>query len=108
MHLKAAFTTVVALAGTLLTTSVAAVAQTEKIAPAQIRRIVVSIRDRKLALIENGKIVKIYRVAVGAEVSPSPRGEFTIVHRIPEPTYYAPGVVIPPGRDNPLGRIFLS
>jgi lipoprotein-anchoring transpeptidase ErfK/SrfK len=67
------------------------------------RRIVVSIADRKLALVENGKVVKIYRVAVGAKVSPSPKGEYTIVHRIPEPTYYAPGVIIPPGKDNPLG-----
>lgn len=67
------------------------------------RRIVVSIPHRKLALLENGKVVKIYRVAVGAKVSPSPQGEFTIVHRIPEPTYYAPGVIIPPGADNPLG-----
>lgn len=67
------------------------------------RRIVVSIADRKLALVENGKVVKIYRVAVGAKVSPSPQGEYTIVHRIPEPAYYAPGVIIPPGKDNPLG-----
>ena len=40
------------------------------------RRIVVSIPDRKLALLENGRVVKIYPVAVGTEVSPSPAGEF--------------------------------
>ena len=72
------------------------------------RRIVVSIPDRKLALLENGRVVKIYPVAVGAEVSPSPAGEFRIVHRIPQPTYYAPGKVIPPGPANPLGTRWLG
>ena len=41
------------------------------------RRVVVSIPDRKLALIENNQIVSIYPVAVGAPVSPSPVGTFT-------------------------------
>lgn len=72
------------------------------------RRIVVSITERKLALIENDKVVKIYRVAVGAKASPSPQGEYTIVHRIPEPTYYAPGVIMPPGKDNPLGTRWIG
>jgi lipoprotein-anchoring transpeptidase ErfK/SrfK len=67
------------------------------------RRIVVSVPDRKLAVIENGKVIKIYRVAVGAKDSPSPSGEFKIINRVQKPTYYAPGVVIPAGEDNPLG-----
>src|SRR6266704_3054918 len=45
------------------------------------RQIVVSIPDRKLAVIENGEIVKVYPVAVGAEDSPSPAGSFVIVNR---------------------------
>jgi len=72
------------------------------------RRIVVSIPDCKLALVENGRVVKIYRVAVGAQISPSPPGEFKITQRLVEPTYYAPGVVIPPGKDNPLGTRWLG
>jgi len=67
------------------------------------RRIVVSVPDRKLALLENDRIVKIYDVAVGASVSPSPTGEFQIAQRLENPTYYKPGVVIPPGSSNPLG-----
>jgi lipoprotein-anchoring transpeptidase ErfK/SrfK len=66
-------------------------------------RIVVSIPDRKLALVEDGRVRRVYPVAVGARVSPSPTGEFRIVSRISRPTYYHPGVVIPPGKDNPLG-----
>jgi L,D-transpeptidase catalytic domain len=67
------------------------------------RRIVVSIPDRKLALLENGQVVKIYDVAVGAAVSPSPDGEYQIAQRLENPTYYHPGVVTGPGADNPLG-----
>ena len=67
------------------------------------RRMVVSIPDRKLVLVEGGRVVKIYNVAVGATVSPSPNGEFRIAQRLENPTYYKPGVVIGPGKDNPLG-----
>jgi lipoprotein-anchoring transpeptidase ErfK/SrfK len=67
------------------------------------RRIVVSLPDRKLALLEGDRVVKIYTVAVGAAASPSPNGEFRIAQRLENPTYYKPGVVIAPGKDNPLG-----
>jgi lipoprotein-anchoring transpeptidase ErfK/SrfK len=67
------------------------------------RRIVVSIPDRKLALLENDHAVKIYDVAVGASVSPSPDGEYQVAQRLENPTYYHPGVVIGPGATNPLG-----
>jgi lipoprotein-anchoring transpeptidase ErfK/SrfK len=66
------------------------------------RRIVVSIPDRKLVLLEGDRIVKIYNVAVGASESPSPSGEFEIAHRLENPTYFHPGVVIGPGANNPL------
>lgn len=72
------------------------------------RRIVVSIPDRKLALIENGRATKLYDVAVGAPVSPSPTGEFQIVQRLENPTYYKPGVVIGPGVGNPLGTRWMG
>ena len=67
------------------------------------RRIVVSIPDHKLALLENDRVVKTYDVAVGALVSPSPDGEYQIARRLENPTYYHPGMVIGPGIDNPLG-----
>ena len=67
------------------------------------RQILVSIPDRKLAVIEQGKLIRSFPVSVGASISPSPTGEFTIVHRLANPTYYHPGVVIPPGSDNPIG-----
>jgi len=72
------------------------------------RRVVVSIPDRKLALLENDQVVSIYSVAVGAPVSPSPVGTFTVVTRVTDPTYYRPGKVIGPGAANPIGTRWIG
>ena len=72
------------------------------------RRIIVSIPDRKLALVEDGRVLRVYPVAVGARVSPSPTGEFKVVRRLSNPTYYHPGIVIVPGRRNPLGTRWIG
>lgn len=71
--------------------------------PSPKRLVLVSIPDRKLALLEDGKVVKVYRVAVGSSLSPSPSGEFAIVTRITNPTYYHPHVVIPASAESPIG-----
>lgn len=119
--LGAAKTQWVTLAATLLVTVAESLAQekqanrtelagqsSERSENLAVRRIVVSIPDRKLALIVGDRVVKSYPVAVGAKVSPSPSGDFKIAHRIPQPTYYAPGKIIPPGKDNPLGTRWLG
>jgi lipoprotein-anchoring transpeptidase ErfK/SrfK len=68
------------------------------------RRIVlVSIADRKLAVMDGDDVIATFPVAVGATKSPSPTGAFQIVSRVPNPTYYRPGTVIPSGKNNPLG-----
>ncbi len=72
------------------------------------RRIVVSIPDRKLALVENDRVVKIYATAVGAPSSPTPSGTYTIVQRIPNPTWYGPGKVVGPGKGNPVGTRWMG
>lgn len=72
------------------------------------RRVVVSIPARRLALVEDGRVVKTYAIAVGAAESPSPVGEFRIINRLTEPTYYRPGTVIPPGPANPLGTRWIG
>jgi lipoprotein-anchoring transpeptidase ErfK/SrfK len=69
---------------------------------------VVSIPDRKLVVVENEKAIATFAVAVGATDSPSPAGEFRIVNRITNPTYYHPGSVIPSGKDNPIGTRWLG
>jgi lipoprotein-anchoring transpeptidase ErfK/SrfK len=75
---------------------------------ASVRRLVVSIPDRKLAVVENNHVVEIYAVAVGAPNSPSPTGTFTIVNRVANPTYYHPGKVIAPGPQNPIGTRWIG
>jgi lipoprotein-anchoring transpeptidase ErfK/SrfK len=75
---------------------------------AVIRRVVVSIPDRKLALLENDQIVSIYSIAVGAPVSPSPAGTFSVVNRVTNPTYYKRGKVVTPGARNPVGTRWIG
>jgi lipoprotein-anchoring transpeptidase ErfK/SrfK len=72
------------------------------------RRIVISIPDRKLALIEDGKVVKIYQTAVGADATPSPTGTFTVIRRVPNPTWYHAGKVVAPGKNNPVGSRWIG
>jgi lipoprotein-anchoring transpeptidase ErfK/SrfK len=72
------------------------------------RRIVVSIPDRKLALIVDGQVVKVYETAVGKASTPSPSGEFSVVHRIPHPTWYGHKIPVPPGKSNPLGTRWIG
>ena len=61
-----------------------AMAQNEEQRRQPQRRIVISIPDRKLALIEDGKVVRIYPTAVGADATPSPTGSFTVIRRVSE------------------------
>ena len=72
------------------------------------RKLVISIPDRKIALIEDGRVVKVYPVAVGAGSTPSPKGSFHISSRLLHPTWYQPGKVVPPGPANPLGTRWMG
>jgi lipoprotein-anchoring transpeptidase ErfK/SrfK len=72
------------------------------------QRILVSIPDRKLLLIEGDRVVKTYDVAVGKVSTPTPEGEFQIINHIQNPTYYGTGVVIGPGSGNPLGTRWMG
>ena len=72
------------------------------------RTLLVSIPDLKLAVIEAGDVIATFPIAVGADSSPSPTGEFEIVNRVEKPTYYHSGKVIPTGKDNPLGTRWLG
>src|SRR5215471_8235802 len=71
-------------------------------------RILISIPDRKLALLEGGKVLKVYPVAVGKDSTPSPTGEFHIAHKIVGPTYSHDGKVIAAGEGNPLGSRWMG
>ncbi|MFY9855796.1 MAG: L,D-transpeptidase [Terracidiphilus sp.] len=72
------------------------------------RVIVVSLEDRKLALVENGQVKKVYSVAVGKPSTPSPVGSFTIARRVANPTYHHNGKTVPPGPGNPVGTRWMG
>jgi L,D-transpeptidase-like protein len=72
------------------------------------RTIVVSLEDRKLALLEDGQVKKVYPVAVGKPSSPSPVGTFVIERRVMNPTYSHNGKVVPPGPGNPVGTRWMG
>lgn len=71
--------------------------------PRPARKIVVSVPDKRLILVEGERVVRIYRVATGASSTPSPSGSYRIAQRVSDPTYYHPGKVITAGPENPLG-----
>jgi len=83
--------------------TIAVTAQAADAAARPHRQVVVSVPDRKLAVLQDGVVVRIFPVAVGAAISPSPTGSFLIGNRVERPAFYRPGVVIPPGADNPIG-----
>jgi lipoprotein-anchoring transpeptidase ErfK/SrfK len=72
------------------------------------RLIVISIPDRQLALLEDGELVKVYPIAVGAKHSPSPEGDYTVINHAVNPTYRHKDQLIAPGKDNPLGSRWMG
>ncbi len=96
---------VVVVAGVLAMQAVAQAAVES--APAK-RTIVVSLEDRKLALLEDGQVKKVYPVSVGKPSSPSPVGTFVIERRVMNPTYAHNGKVVPPGPGNPVGSRWMG
>lgn len=93
---------------TIKVLAILAAAATEVFAEGVTRKIVVSIPDRKIALIEDGRVVKMFPVAVGAAKTPSPQGTFHIASRVVKPTWYHPGKVVGAGPANPLGTRWMG
>jgi lipoprotein-anchoring transpeptidase ErfK/SrfK len=96
-----------ALTSVMLMAAAEAFAQ-DKTAAQSARKIIVSIPDRKLAVLEDGKVIKIFSTAVGAPKSPSPSGSFKIVQRLADPTWYGKGKIVPPGKSCPIGTRWLG
>jgi hypothetical protein len=72
------------------------------------RVIIVSLEDRKLALVEDGQVKKVYSVAVGEPSTPSPVGTFSIERRVANPVYHHDGKTILPGPRNPVGTRWMG
>jgi L,D-transpeptidase ErfK/SrfK len=72
------------------------------------RKIVVSIPDRKLVLLEGERTLKVYDVAVGKTTTPSPSGEFQIINHVANPTWFGPEKTVAPGPGNPIGTRWMG
>jgi lipoprotein-anchoring transpeptidase ErfK/SrfK len=86
----------------------AAESMAQENAPRTPRRILVSIPDRKLAVTENDRVIRIFEIAVGAAHSPSPTGVFKVVNHIENPTWYYKGKIVGPGTGNPVGTRWMG
>ena len=72
------------------------------------RQIIISIADRKLALMEDGRVVKTYIIAVGTKHTPSPEGDFVVINHAKDPIYRHGEKEVAPGKDNPLGTRWMG
>lgn|GEM_PF-2338033 len=59
----------------------------------------------RLDLMRDGKPYRSYPIAIGKPTSQTPVGEFKVLNRVKNPTWYPPdgGKAVPPGPNNPLG-----
>lgn len=69
----------------------------------------INIPEYRLFLYHNGELYKIFKVAVGKFDSQSPIGEFRIINKVTNPTWYPENhAAIPPGPKNPLGKYWMG
>jgi len=93
------------LLASLLSAAVGATA----VAPAQAETsIQISLRNRYLTLLDDGKVIGKYPIAIGAPESPTPAGSYAITKMEPAPTYHKKGKVIAPGPKNPVGVRYMA
>jgi lipoprotein-anchoring transpeptidase ErfK/SrfK len=53
-------------------------------------------------------VLRVFPTAVGAPASPSPAGSYKVVERVADPTWYAKGKIVPPGKNNPVGTRWIG
>ena len=68
------------------------------VAPAQAETSIrISLKDRYLTLLDDGKEIGKYPVAIGAPESPTREGSYAVTKMDPQPVYHKKGKVIAPG-----------
>lgn len=75
--------------------------------PRESTAIVLNLPERMIYLFRGGSVAKFWGVAIGADVYPTPTGDFRVLAKEKNPTWEPPKWLekkaIPPGPDNPLG-----
>jgi L,D-transpeptidase ErfK/SrfK len=74
------------------------------------RLVILDRRQRLLRVLENGKELRRYPVAVGMPGWETPVGSFTVIEKTANPTWEHPasGQLLPPGPENPLGSRWIG
>ena len=79
------------------------------VAPAQSETsIEISLKKRYLTLLDDGKVIGKYPVAIGAPESPTPAGSYAVTKMDPAPTYHKGAKIIAPGPKNPVGVRYMA
>jgi lipoprotein-anchoring transpeptidase ErfK/SrfK len=78
-------------------------------APVQ-RELVLDRRNRHLMVLENGRELRRFPVAVGRPGWETPVGRFAVIERVADPSWEHPatGETVPPGPANPLGSRWIG
>ena len=69
--------------------------------------IIINIDRNEMAYIKKGKLIRIYKVATGSSLTPTPTGNFKIVNKIKNRPYYK-GEIPGGAPNNPLGKRWLG
>ena len=84
------------------------VAVAEAAAQSKGLRIVASLTEHRLAVLDGDRVVKVYQTAVGKPSTPSPVGEFTVINMVANPVYKAHGQDVAAGQNNPVGTRWIG
>ena len=68
----------------------------------------ISLKNRYLTLLDDGKVIGKYPVAIGAPESPTVPGQFALTKMDEAPVYHKKGKVIAPGPKNPVGVRYVA
>jgi lipoprotein-anchoring transpeptidase ErfK/SrfK len=68
----------------------------------------ISLKSRYLTLLDDGKVIGKYPVAIGAPESPTVPGQFAVTKMDAAPVYHKKGKVIAPGPQNPVGVRYVA
>lgn len=74
------------------------------------RELVLDRRNRHLTVLENGRQLRRFPVAVGRPGWETPVGRFAVIERVADPSWEHPatGETVPPGPANPLGSRWIG
>jgi lipoprotein-anchoring transpeptidase ErfK/SrfK len=80
------------------------------VAPLPGRELILDRRHKLLRVVQDGKELRRFPVAVGMPGWETPEGRFTVIEKTADPTWEHPanGRFYPPGPDNPLGSRWIG